>query len=327
MGIAIPSPMLGWRLDHGPAAVAGTRGLIRTELRQGSDWVVDDLDGREGEAVLAAAEGGDRVLRLLSARPKRIAVVDRNPAQLHLLQLKLAALKSLAHADYLELMGPRPSRRRRALFQRLRWLLPKESDEFWLARLPLIDRGVAQQGEFERQLSSFRQFVRLVHGTKKVERFQALATEEERRRLYTKEWQTALWRHFGARIWKRWFEVGPDRLERLLFEGRLLAPPPQLTAAEFESAKELANRVLIVNELPQDYLRAQPGDSVDLFLLGRMDLRGLEAELCHVARPGARMSYVAGSPDERPPVGFVAQGVPREAGFFPGHLISAVLPA
>jgi S-adenosylmethionine:diacylglycerol 3-amino-3-carboxypropyl transferase len=300
---------------------------MRMELRQGSDWVVDDLEGREGDAVLAAAEGGDRVLRLLSARPKRVAVVDRNPAQLHLLQLKLAALKSLAHADYLELMGHRPSRRRRALFQRLRWLLPKESDDFWLARLSLVDRGVAQQGEFERQLSSFRQFVRLVHGTKKVERFQALATEEDRRRQYAKEWQTALWRHFGARIWKRWFEVGPDRLERLLFEGRLLAPPPPLTPGEFESAKELANRVLIVNELPQDYLRAQPGDSVDLFLLGRMDLRGLEAELCRVARPGARMSYVAGRPDEGPPVGFVAQGVPREAGFFPGHLIAAVLPA
>jgi len=297
------------------------------ELRQGSDWVVDGLEGREGEAVLAAAEGGDRVLRLLSARPKRIAVVDPNPAQLHLLQLKLAALKSLAHADYLELMGHRPSRRRRTLFQRLRWLLSKESDEFWLARLPVIDRGVAQQGEFERQLSSFRQFVRLVHGTKKVERFQALATEEERRRLYASEWQTTLWRHFGARIWKRWFEVGPERLERLLFEGRLLAPPPQLTAAEFDVAKELANRVLVVTEPSQTYLQGQPGDSVDMFLMGRMELQGLGAELCRVARPGARMSYVTGHPEGRPPVGFVAHGQPQDAGFFLGQIVAAVLPA
>lgn len=297
------------------------------ELRQGSDWVVDGLEGREGEAVLAAAEGGDRVLRLLSARPKRIAVVDRNPAQLHLLQLKLAALKSLAHVDYLELMGHRPSRRRRALFQRLRWLLSKESDEFWLARLAVLDRGVAQQGEFERQLSSFRQFVRLVHGTKKVERFQALATEEERRRLYASEWQTTLWRHFGARIWKRWFDVGPERLERLLFEGRLLAPPPQLSPAEFDVAKELANRVLVVTEPPQTYLHEQPGDSVDMFLMGRMELQGLEGELCRVARPGARMSYVTGHPEGRPPVGFVAQGEPRDAGFFPGQIVAAILPA
>jgi S-adenosylmethionine:diacylglycerol 3-amino-3-carboxypropyl transferase len=297
------------------------------ELRQGTDWVVDDLSVGGNEAVLAAAEGGDRVLRLLSARPKRIAVVDRNSAQLHLLDLKLAGLKSLAHSDYLELMGNRPSRRRRALFQRARWLMPKEADEFWLARLGVIDRGVAQQGEFERQLSSFRQFVRIVHGTKKVERFQALATEAERREMYAREWQTYLWRRFGGMIWKRWFSIGPDRLERLLFEGRLLAAPPQLSAAEFETAKELANRILVVNEPPQDYLRSLPSDSVEAFLLGRMELRGLEGELCRVARPGARLSYVTEHPEGRPPVGFVAHGEPREAGFFPGHLVAAVLPA
>lgn len=296
------------------------------ELRQGSDWVVDDLSVGRDEVVLAAAEGGDRVLRLLAARPKRVAVVDRNSAQLHLLDLKLAAVKSLAHGDYLELMGNRSSRRRRALYQRVRWLMPREADEFWLGRLGVVDRGVAQQGEFERQLSSFRQFVRIVHGSKKVERFQALSTEAERREMYAREWQTYLWRQFGGMIWKRWFSVGADRLERLLFEGRLLAPPPQLSAGEFETAKELANRILAVHEPPHEYLRSQPSDSVEAFLMGRMELRGLEGDLCRIARPGARMSYVTDQPGGRPPVGFVAQGAPREAGFFPGHLVAAVLP-
>ena len=296
------------------------------ELRQGTDWAVEDFAVGRDEAVLAAAEGGDRVLRLLSARPKRVAVIDRHPAQLHLLDLKLAALKALAHADFLELMGLRPSRRRRALFQRVRWLMPKEADEFWLARLGIIDRGVIQQGEFERQLSSFRQFVRIVHGSKKVERFQSLATESERREMYAREWQTYVWRKFGGLIWKRWFDVGADRLEGLLFEGRLLAEPPRLSVGEFETAKELANRVLVVNEPPQDYLRSLPGDSVDAFLMGRMDLRGLEGELCRIARPGARLSFVTEHPESRPPLGFVSQGTPREAGFFPGHLVAAVLP-
>ena len=297
------------------------------ELRQGSDWVVDDFQVGRDEVVLAAAEGGDRVLRLLGARPKRVAVVDRNPAQLHLLDLKLSAVKSLAYGDYLEFLGERPSRRRRALFQRVRWLLSKEADDFWLARLGLLDRGVAQQGEFERQLSSFRQFVRLVHGAKKIERFQSLATESDRREMYAREWQTYLWRRFGAMIWKRWFSVGSERLERLLFEGRLLAPPRPLTEAEFLAAKELANRVLVVIEPPQEYLRALPSDSVDVFLLGRMDLQGLEGELCRSARPGARLCYVTEQPAGRPPVGFVPVGAPREADFFPGHLVSAMLPA
>lgn len=297
------------------------------DLRQGSDWGAEEGAVGEDQAVLAAAEGGDRVLRLLSGHPKRVAVVDRNPAQLHLLELKLAAVKSLAHLDYLELMGNRSSRRRRALYQRARWLMPRDADDFWLARIASIDRGVAQQGEFERHLTSFRQFVRIVHGSRKVERFQALATEAERREMYAREWQTCLWRRFGGRIWRRWFSVGPDRLERLLLEGRLLAPPPQLSAAQFESAKELANRVLIVNEPPEDYLHSLPADSVDVFLLGRMDLRGLEGELCRAARPGARLTYVTDQAEIRPPVGFVAQGAPREAGFFPGLVVAAQLPA
>ena len=297
------------------------------DLRQGSDWVVDVLEGREDDVVLASAEGGDRVLRLLAFRPKRVAVVDRHPAQLQLLALKVAGVKALAHQDYLELLGYRPSRHRRALFHRVRWLLPKDSDEFWLARIGAIDRGVAQQGDFERQLSSFRQFVRMVHGSKKVARFQSLSTEEERREMYAREWQTGLWRHFGGMLWKRWFDVGPERLERLLMDGRLLAPPPELSAAEFDAAKELANRILIVSEAPHDYLHALPTDSVDAFQLGRLDLKGLETDVCRVARPGARMTYVSERPEGRPPLGFVAQGAPRDAGFFPGQLLAAVLPA
>ncbi len=296
-------------------------------LRQGSDWVVDGLETREGDAVVACAEGGDRVLRLLSTGPKRVAVIDRHPAQLHLLALKVAAVKALSHADFRELMGAAPSRRRRALFQRVRWLMPKDSDDFGLARLGAIDRGVAQQGDFERHLSSFRQLVRLVHGSRTVERFQALTTEAERREMYAREWQSKIWRRVGDRLWSRWFDVGPDRLERLLLDGRLLAPAPELTAAEFEAAKLLANRILIVAEGPQEYLHELPADSVDAFLLGRLELKGLEGELCRVARRGARMSYVAESPERRPPVGFVSQGEPRDAGFFPGLLMAAVLPA
>ena len=295
-------------------------------LRQGSDWVVDVLDVREGDAVLASAEGGDRVLRLLGARPKRVAVVDRHPAQLHLVALKVAAVKALAHPDYLELMGNRPSRRRRSLFHRVRWLLPKEADDFWLARLGAVDRGVAQQGDFERQLSSFRQFVRLVHGSRKVARFQSLLTEAERREMYLREWQTGLWRRFGGMLWSRWFEVGPERLERLLLQGRLLSPPRELSPAEFVVAKELANRVLVVNEPPHEYLHALPANSIDAFLMGRLDRRGLETELCRVARPGARMTYVSGREDDQPPLGFVAQGTPQDAGFFPGQLVAAMLP-
>ena len=108
-------------------------------LEQGSDWSWEDPGVREGDSVLVGAEGGDRLLALLAARPSRIAAVDFRPAQLHLLELKLAAVRGLRRGEYLELMGLRPSRRRRILYQEIRWKLPRESDEYWLNRLALVD--------------------------------------------------------------------------------------------------------------------------------------------------------------------------------------------
>lgn len=291
------------------------------DLAQGSDWLEGDGPPCRGAAVVASAEGGDRILRLLAERPKRVAVVDRRPAQRHLVELKLAALRTLAHPEYLELAGPRPSLRRRALYQRVRWMLPKESDEFWLARLGLVDRGVWGQGRLERRLAAFRAFVGWVHGSRRVARFRALASEPERRAFYAREWKTWLWRRFGAFLFERWFDVPPERLERLLLEGRLLAPPPEIEASVFETAKAFAPRALVAGS-PEDYLRTLPDASVDVFALGRLEIRGLEAEIARVARPGARISLVS---DRAPEVrGFRAEGEPRDAGFFPGYLIQEV---
>lgn len=289
-------------------------------LEQGSDWIVEDVPIPEGAAVLAAAEGGDRVLRLLGRRPRRVSVVDRNPAQLFLLELKLGAVKALAHGEYLELAGLRPSRRRRALYQRLRWLLPREADEFWLNRVELLDRGVSLQGGFERRLASFRHFVRLVHGRAKVERFLTLGSEAERRAMYAGEWQTFLWRRFGAFLWRRWFEAPPAHMERLLFEGRLLRAAPEFPEPVFDAAKETANRVLVVHEPPDRYLRSLPAGSIDAFVLGRLELGGLEREIERLARPGARAVFVS----DRPPDGwrFAPDGAPADAGFFPGRIVA-----
>ncbi len=295
------------------------------ELSRGSDWLDDGLPVRAGDAVLAAAEGGDRVLRLLCSGPRRVAVVDRNPAQLRLLELKLAGVKGLARAEYLELSGQAPSRRRRLLFQRVRWLLTREADAWWSRRMRLVERGLAGQGEFERRLASFRVLLRLVHGRACLERFAALGSESERREAYRSEWGSFFWARFGARLWRRWFGVPAERMERLLLEGTLLSGPAALSVPEFEAAKSLANRVLVVDEPPEDYLRSLPAASVDALSLGCLDLRGLEAELPRVARPGARISLV--TQGEAPIRGFRPEGGPREAGFFPGNLVRGVFAA
>lgn len=290
------------------------------DLEQGADWLDEGLSDCAGRSVLASAEGGDRLLRILGDGPRRLVVVDRAPAQLRLAELKLAALRVLPLPDYLEFTGLRPSRRRRALHQKVRGGLPSESDEFWLERLPLIERGVATQGRFERRLSSFRAFASLVHGRGRLARFGRLTSEAERRLQLDREWRTFLWRRLGAFLWERWFDVPPGRLERLLLEGRLFAPPPEPAASDFASARESCSKALVAGD-PADALRALPARSVDVFALGRLDLRGLEEEIGRCAAPGARLAVVA----EQPPVirGLRFEAGPH-AGFHPGLLFSGL---
>lgn len=95
--------------------------------------------------VLASADGAERLLGLLAQRPRRMLVVDRRPGRLHLARLVLAALMALGHPEFLELMGMRPSRRRRSLYGRVRWLLPRETDDAWLSKLGWIDRGLVRE--------------------------------------------------------------------------------------------------------------------------------------------------------------------------------------
>jgi len=294
-------------------------------LEQGSDWDALEAAPEADGAVMAAAEGGDRVLRLLAAGPRWVVAVDRNPAQLHLLELKLAAVRSLGYPEYLELTGLRPSRRRAVLYQRVRWLLPPESDEFWRGRVRVLLRGVAGQGEFERRLASFRTFMRLAQGREKVERFLTLRDEAERRAALEGEWQGLLWRKFAPFLWRRWFDGGLDRLERLLVEGRLQAPPPGLPEALFGGIKERAGRLWVVHEPPEAYLRALPEGSIDAFCLGRLDVAGLEGEIARVARPGAQVMIVSRRPSEGWKGNLVPRGVPCEAGFSPGWLFAGVI--
>jgi hypothetical protein len=250
---------------------------------ESADWLEDAPPPCADAVVVAGPGGGDRLVRLLAGRPRRLAVVDRRPAQRHLAELTLAALRGLEHGPYLELAGLRTSNRRRALYQSLRGRLPRETDEFWLARLGLVDRGMSGQALLERRLAPFRALVGWIQGTRRVARFRSLATVAERRAEYARAWGTRLWRLLGPWLWRRWFDAPPERLERLLLEGRLLAPPPEIGLPVFASAKECAARALVAGS-PDDYLRTLPDASVDLVVLGGPDVRGLEGEIARVSR-------------------------------------------
>lgn len=73
-------------------------------------WEDSRMDSRllkitSDDVILAITSAGDNILSYALERPKRIHAVDLNPNQNHLLELKVAAFRSLEYADVWKLFG------------------------------------------------------------------------------------------------------------------------------------------------------------------------------------------------------------------------------
>ena len=96
-----------------------------------ADILVEGLDVQPGDVCVSIASAGENSLSLLTGGPSRVVAVDLNPAQLAALELRVAAFRSLQHAEVLELIGSRPSTRRAALYSRCRSGLSPTARRFW----------------------------------------------------------------------------------------------------------------------------------------------------------------------------------------------------
>ena len=182
-------------------------------VRYGQCWEDADVLSRAlavgpGARVLSIASAGDNTLALLADDPAAVVAVDLNPAQLACLALRVAAFRTLAHGETLELVGARDSRRRPALYARCRPALDAETRAFWDARPAAVAGGVGNAGTFERFLRLFRRAVLpLAHRRATVRQLLAGAVLGEggavlgrgeaaaaRRRWYDARWDSARWR-------------------------------------------------------------------------------------------------------------------------------------
>jgi S-adenosylmethionine:diacylglycerol 3-amino-3-carboxypropyl transferase len=268
----------------------------RAELGPGSE-----------DTVFARLGAGDLALAVLGAAPKVIVAAGATPPDTHLFELKLAALKALSLAEALELLGARPSRRRGALYQRVRWLLPPESDAWWRSEAGRVERGLLGSGEVERALAGFRRFTWLAVGAAKVERFLELGSIEEQRDALARDWSGFLWRTFADRVLgAAWPGMTRQRLERAmasapareqwvlqwLLAGRWTAARPSwLREDAFDALKPLANRVIVVHDAPERALAPIPDGAVDVFALGLGPIGPeLAAQVERAGRAGARVT-------------------------------------
>jgi S-adenosylmethionine-diacylglycerol 3-amino-3-carboxypropyl transferase len=160
-----------------------------------ADILLQALQPHQGRRCLSIASAGDNALALLGAGAERVVALDMNPAQLACLALRVAAYGELSHTELLELMGSRPSGRRRDLYRRCRSQLDSDTRAFWDGHSQEIDAGIGGAGKFERYFALFRKRVLpLVHGRQRVERLLHGGDHAAREAFYRNHWDSWRWR-------------------------------------------------------------------------------------------------------------------------------------
>jgi S-adenosylmethionine-diacylglycerol 3-amino-3-carboxypropyl transferase len=192
------------------SALALGRGLLYAQCWEDAAVARGALRIRTGDTVFAVAAAGDNVLAFLQDDPGRIIAVDVNPTQAALVELKIAALRTLPDAVAIRgFLGADPSESRAAAYRSLRGALGAGSRDFWDANIPLVEHGVLHAGRFERYLATFRRTVlRVVPGRHTTRRMLAAPSLDDQRRIYREQWDSASWRllfrvFFSRRLLRR----------------------------------------------------------------------------------------------------------------------------
>ena len=124
-----------------------------------ADILVEALNVQPRERVFSIGSAGDNSFSLLMNNPELVLAVDINEVQLHLIELKKAAFKSLNYTDFLQFLGFSKSTKRGDLYTSVKGALPIESANYWDNNLTQIENGIIYEGKFEKYFELFRKKV------------------------------------------------------------------------------------------------------------------------------------------------------------------------
>jgi S-adenosylmethionine-diacylglycerol 3-amino-3-carboxypropyl transferase len=166
------------------------------QLWEDADVLLLGLGSRAGATLVSICSAGDNALAMLTLDPKRIIVVDLSPAQLACLTMRMTMYRELGHADFLELMGSRPSSKRPELLRQVAEKLPADERRFWLERSnEIVAYGLGGVGKFERYFRIMRRWLLpLVHRQETIEAVFEPRSPAERERFLSARWSNRRWR-------------------------------------------------------------------------------------------------------------------------------------
>jgi S-adenosylmethionine-diacylglycerol 3-amino-3-carboxypropyl transferase len=142
------------------------------------------------ETAFCIASGGCTALTLLLARPQKLHVVDVNPAQIFMVDLKCAALANIPYSQMLRSM----TRDARPIYAFLRPHLGVATQEFWKENLALLSHGFNGCGLIDIRLRQMMRLLPLVQSRRNVRRLFTSKSLREQRDIYEKVWNHSRWK-------------------------------------------------------------------------------------------------------------------------------------
>ena len=161
-----------------------------------ADILVAALRPKASDTIVSIASAGDNALALLAEGPERVIAVDLNPVQLACVRMRTAMYRMHTHAEFLELMGSRPSGRRSHLLDQVAATLSDEDQKFWLGlKDQVVKYGVGGVGKFEKYFRTFREWVLpFVHNSETIDSLLRERHPDERAAFYEQHWNIWGWR-------------------------------------------------------------------------------------------------------------------------------------
>jgi len=160
-----------------------------------ADVLLEALAPQPGSRILSIGSAGDNSFSLLTCDPEVVVAVDVNRIQLHLIELKKAAIQLLDYEELLGFLGFRETAEREALFNRIKSALPEEARLYWEQHPEQIRKGIITQGKFEKYFQLFTgKILPWIHSQKRVEALLQPKSAAEQEAFYHRHWNTWRWR-------------------------------------------------------------------------------------------------------------------------------------
>ena len=166
------------------------------QLWEDADVLVHALGEQKNNTLVSICSAGDNALAMLLLDPARVIVLDVSPAQIACLQMRIAAIENLEHAEFLTLIGARSTLDREKIFDHLLELVNADLAQFWEARRRgVLKHGLGGVGKFERYFRIFQKYLLpLAHSRATIDDVFVSKPFAERASFFEGRWNNLRWR-------------------------------------------------------------------------------------------------------------------------------------